>query len=319
MGIMAENTAKANKGVFAATVTSNRQIGRRFYRLGFDLKGAATEAFANYKAGQFVQMDLSGAALPAAEGIAEEFRDAASKKTILRRPFSFADFTVKPGKTSGEILYCVVGASTVRMTTLRSGDTVSIVGPLGNGFWVPEGKKLAILVSGGIGTGPLIHLAKVLTSNHSGIEPIAFAGAKTKEDLPFEGKLDRIAQDLGFSLGEYARYGIRSQVATDDGSVGFAGLVADCMAEWIKQNNPNPRETIIYSCGPTAMLARIAKTAAERNIDCQLSTEEMMACGIGVCQGCAVACKGANPNETIYKLCCKDGPVFEGKDLVFNA
>ncbi len=316
---MAENTVKASKGAFAATVTVNRQIGRRFYRLGLDLKGPAADVFANYKAGQFVQMDLSGTALPPVEAIPEEFRDAASKKIILRRPFSFADFTVKVGRISGEILYCVVGSSTVRMTTLRGGDTVSIVGPLGNGFWVPEGKKLAILVSGGIGTGPLLHLAKVLTSNHSGVEPIAFAGAKAKEDLPFEGKLDRIAQDLGFSLGEYARYGIRSQVATDDGSVGFAGLVTDCMAEWIKQNNPNPRETIIYSCGPTAMLQRIAKVAAEQNIDCQLSMEEMMACGIGVCQCCAVECKAANPNETIYKLCCKDGPVFEGKDLVFSS
>lgn len=315
---MTENTAKASKGVFAATVTSNRQIGQRFYRLGLDLKGSAADVFANYKAGQFVQIDLSATALPAAEAIAEEFRDAASKKIILRRPFSFADFSFKPGKASGEILYCVVGPSTVRMTTLRGGDTVSIVGPLGNGFTMPAGKKLAILVSGGIGTGPLLHLAKSLTNNHANVEAIAFAGAKSKEDLPFEGKLDRIAQDLGFSLGEYARYGIRSQVATNDGSVGFAGLVTDCMTEWIKQNNPNPKETIIYSCGPTPMLEKIAKVAAERNIDCQLSMEEMMACGIGVCQCCAVGCKGANLNETIYKLCCKDGPVFEGKDLVFS-
>ena len=98
---MAETTAKASKGVFAATVTSNRQIGRRFYRLGLDLKGPAAEVFANYKAGQFVQMDLSATALPATEAIAEEFRDAASKKIILRRPFSFADFTVKAGRGVG--------------------------------------------------------------------------------------------------------------------------------------------------------------------------------------------------------------------------
>jgi len=316
---MAENTTKASKGVFAATVTSNRQIGRRFYRLGLDLKGSAAEVFAGYKAGQFVQIDLSGTALPPQEAIAEELRDTSSRNIILRRPFSFADFTVKVGRISAEILYGVVGPSTVRMTTLRSGDTVSVIGPLGNGFWVPEGKKLAMLISGGIGTGPLLYLAKSLTNNYAGIEPIAFAGAKTKEDLPFEGKLDRIAQDLGFSVGEYARYGIRSQVATDDGSVGFAGLVTDCMAEWIRQNNPNPREMIIYSCGPLAMLERIAKVTTERNIDCQLSMEEMMACGIGVCQCCAVACKGANPNETIYKLCCKDGPVFDAKDLVINS
>ena len=135
--------------------------------------------------------------------------------------------------------------------------------------------------------------------------------------MPFEGKLDKIAQDLGFSVSEFAKYGIRSQVATDDGSAGFKGLVTDCMVEWIKQNNPNPHETIIYSCGPTPMLAQIAKVSAEKNIDCQLSMEEMMACGIGVCQCCAVGCKVPNSNETAYKLCCKDGPVFEGKNLVF--
>ena len=91
------------------------------------------------------------------------------------------------------------------------------------------------------------------------------------------------------------------------------------MTEWLKQNNPNTRDTIIYSCGPKAMMAKVAQIAREKNIDCQLSMEEMMACGIGVCQSCAITYKGAGTDEPAYKLCCKDGPVFDGKDLVFNA
>jgi dihydroorotate dehydrogenase electron transfer subunit len=159
----------------------------------------------------------------------------------------------------------------------------------------------------------------MLTSNHPNIEPIAFAGAKTKDELPFEGRLDKIAQELGFSLSEYARCGIQSQVATDDGSAGFGGLVTDCLAEWLKQNSSSSKDAIIYSCGPTPMMAKIAQIARERNIDCQLSMEEVMACGIGVCQSCAVACKLPNSNETVYKLCCKDGPVFDSKELVFSS
>jgi dihydroorotate dehydrogenase electron transfer subunit len=128
--------------------------------------------------------------------------------------------------------------------------------------------------------------------------------------------LDKISQELGFWLGEFARYSINSFVATDDGSAGFRGLVSTCLLDWLKQNNINPAETVIYACGPNAMLASVAKLAAEKSIDCFVSMEEMMACGIGLCQSCAVKCKADGAGEH-YKLCCKDGPVFNAKDVVF--
>jgi dihydroorotate dehydrogenase electron transfer subunit len=146
----------------------------------------------------------------------------------------------------------------------------------------------------------------------------AFAGAKTAKELPFERKLDEISQRLGFSLAEFAQYGIESLVATDDGSAEYHGLVTDCVIDWLDKANLRPGETVMYGCGPEAMLARLAEIAEQRSIECQVSMERLMACGIGLCQSCAVECKADQDQETVYKLCCKDGPVFDTKEVVFN-
>jgi len=316
---MTNNCTDAKRGVFPAAVKANKQIGQQFYRLKLEFSGAAAEAFANSKPGQFAQLDLSGTALPAAKNIPDELANTARRNILLRRPFSFVDITCEGDKTLVDILYCVVGPASLRMTTLSAGDSVSVIGPLGNGFWVPEGKKRVLLVAGGMGVGPLQHLAKVLTTDYPDIVVMAFAGARGAGDLPFEARLDEIAQQLGFSLPEFAKYGIESLVATDDGSAGWHGLVSDCLAEWLGQANFAGKDMIIYSCGPEAMLAKVADTARAKDIDCQVSMERMMACGIGVCQSCAVECKAGRPGKTIYKLCCKDGPVFDSREVVFRA
>ena len=85
--------------------------------------------------------------------------------------------------------------------------------------------------------------------------------------------------------------------------------------EWLEQSSTSSEEMIIYSCGPEAMLARVSEIAKDKNIDCQVSMERRMACGIGVCQSCAVECRVNGSNETIYKLCCEDGPVFDSKEV----
>jgi len=314
---MSEKYSATNRGVFSAAVCANKQIGQRFYRLGLEFSGAGAEAFANFKPGQFAELDVSSTALPPAEAIPEDLVDVSGRRILLRRPFSFCDVTAKDNKTFAEILYCVVGPATLRMTTLAAGDSVSIIGPLGNGFWVPEGKKTALLVAGGMGAGPLEYLAKVLTADYSDIEVIAFAGAKTVKELPFERRLDEISQQLGFLLPEFARYGIESLVATDDGSAGFAGLVTNCLSEWLGKSDLAGENVIIYGCGPEQMLGRMAEIAKQKKIDCQVSMERVMACGIGLCQSCAVECRVAESSETVYKLCCEDGPVFDAKDVIF--
>jgi len=322
--------SSSDKGQFLAAVRANRRIGPpapassdasrgggRFYRLGLEFSAAGAEAFAKCKPGQFAEFDLSGTALPPAEKIPEDLADAAQRNVLLRRPFSFTDVNAKKDKTLAEVLYCVVGPASLRMTTLSAGDSVSVIGPLGNGFWVPEGKKRAILVAGGMGAPPLQHLAKVLTANFPDIEVIAFAGAKMAKDLPFERQLDGISQQLGFTLPEFAKYGVNSQVATEDGSAGFAGMVTDCFKQWLDKSNLARDSAIIYACGPELMLVQVAEIAKEKNINCQISMERRMACGIGICQSCAVQCRVEGSQETVYKLCCEDGPVFDSKEVVF--
>ena len=279
------------------------------------LDGAAAKAFSATRAGQFVEVDLSSASLPDAKDIPEDLVDAAKKDVLLRRPFSFCDVQANGDKCRLEILYCVLGPGTLRMMTLAKGDSLSLIGPLGNGFWVPDGKKLAILVAGGMGAPPLQHLAKVLREEQSGMEVIAFAGARTKEDLPFE-KIDvGLSAEAALSLAEFAKYDVKSIVATDDGSAGFAGFVTEALSKWIDENGAGD-EAVIYACGPEPMMAGTAKVASEHNIDCQVSMEKMMACGIGLCQSCAVACKADGEME--YKLCCKDGPIFDSKEILWN-
>ncbi len=307
-----------NRGNFNATVTGNRKIGSRFYKLYLQFDGAGAAAFAKTKPGQFAELDLSRTAVPAEQKVPENLTDAVQREIILRRPFSFSDVTSKDGKTIIEILYCMVGPASIRLTTIKEGDSISIIGPLGNGFSIPQNKKTVLLVSGGMGAPPLLHLGKVLGKEHPMIHSIAFVGAKTKDELPFEGRIDEVSSEIGFPIHAFAQYGVESVIATDDGSLGFNGPVTKTLTEWLDKNPQKAQEAAIFSCGPEAMLVEVARIAKEKNIDCQVSLERRMACGIGVCQSCAVECRAAGSNETVYKLCCKDGPVFDAKEVVFS-
>jgi dihydroorotate dehydrogenase electron transfer subunit len=311
-------TSAAAKGDFTAVVTANRHIGGCFYRLSLQFFHQGAQAFAHTVPGQFAELDLSGTALPSVEKLDERQADAIGRGIILRRPFSFCEVTASPDKTMVEILYCAVGPASLRMTTLRPADKISVIGPLGRGFSVPQGKTTAILIIGGMGAPPIQHLAAVLSQKHSDIYPLVFAGAKTKTSLPFEGRVDEVSKEIGFPIPAFAKFGVESVIATDDGTAGFAGPVTACVREWMNQNEVAAEKTVIYACGPETMLAEVARLAEAKKIDCQVSMERRMACGIGVCQSCAVECKVPSSNETIYKLCCKDGPVFDAKEIIFK-
>ena len=171
-----KNCSTANRGIFPATVCENKQISRRFYQLSLETSAAA---FPDSKAGQFLELDLSSAALPPTKAIPAELADACQRKILLRRPFSFFNVAADGERTTLDILYCALGAGTLRMTTLSKGDSISVIGPLGNGFCVPEGKQTALLVAGGMGAPPLLYLAETLLRDYPDIRIIAFSGAKT--------------------------------------------------------------------------------------------------------------------------------------------
>ena len=303
MGI---NTSK--KQILIATVVDNISISSHFYRLKLNFQGDSCKAISGIYPGQFVEIDISNLSLPPRQDIPENLADSAARQIILRRPFSFCDVKINgPADLTADILYCVLGPGTLRMTTLSNGDKISLIGPLGVGFSVPDDKTQAVLIAGGMGVAPLLHLAGYLNDKYSEINIKAFIGAKSVNDFPmtFNGK----------QLQDFSQLGIETHIATDDGSCGFSGFVTDCAAEWLKNSHPAGAETIIYSCGPEPMLGSVANHAAEHNIYCQMSLERMMACGIGLCQSCAVA---VNTAEVKYKLCCKDGPVFDSKEVVFE-
>jgi dihydroorotate dehydrogenase electron transfer subunit len=308
-----------HKGVFTATVLSNRRIGECFYRMDLEFTGAGGRAFAKFQPGQFLQVDVSQMGLPPEEQIPLYLRDACRRSVLLRRPFSFAEVSPGPDRTLAELLYCAVGPASIRMTTVVDGASLNVVGPLGNGFFVPQDKRTALLVVGGMGAPPIRCLAKVLRAEHPDIKTVAFVGAKSITSLPFEGSFEEISPEVDFSIPAFTRFRIPSAVATDDGSAGYHGFITDRLAQWLdEQHDGTPAATIIYACGPEAMLAAVARLAGERGIDCQVSMERRMACGIGVCQSCAVECRAEGSRETVYKLCCQDGPVFDARTVVFS-
>ena len=313
---MANSASPTIKCLFTGTVISNSPLGPTFYRITFQLDPAGAKAFAAASPGQFAEIDISRCSLPSEGELPLDLNFCADRQIILRRPFSFSDIRVSaPDDVQIDILYCVLGPATTRMTTLRNGDQVTIIGPLGKGFTTPVGKKTALLIAGGMGAPPMQHLGSFLSQTRPEIQLAAFAGARSKDDLPFTLTSDN---DGSVSLAEFAKCDVHSHIATDDGSIGLHGFVTDCAQAWIRDNAPNPDETIIYTCGPEPMLASVARLADHYNIDCQVSMERMMACGIGLCQSCAVEAKVDGQNETVYKLCCKDGPVFDSKQVIFE-
>lgn len=316
---MGNGVAAKHKGVFTAEVLSNQQIRECYYRLNLKLDPIGSRFFESAVPGQFLEIDLSSLSLPPEMHIPDTLRDAAKRQVLLRRPFSFSDVVVTPTPDGPcvklEILYCVLGPATLRMMTLTSGDVLSLIGPLGNGFSIPKTIKRAILVAGGMGAPPLLHLGGYLRRHFASVETLCFAGARSCEDLPFTLKIGNLT---GLVLEEFDVLGVASQVATDDGSAGFKGFVTDCARHWLERNPVCADETIVYACGPEPMLAGAARLAKDFGLACQVSMERMMACGIGLCQSCAIEVQHEQADETEYKLCCKDGPVFDSKKIIFQ-
>lgn len=306
------------KVIFTASISGNKAVNNDFFRLRLELDSLATEVFKKVRPGQFAELDLSTLGLPQVGQIPDALSERAVRQIILRRPFSFANVKYAGEKVTVEILYCVLGPATLRMKTLKPVDRINLIGPLGNGFDILTEKRLAILVAGGMGAPPLEHLAKEIKNRSPDTEVIVFAGARTISQMPcFDIKLENISHEPGFVLDEFAQYNAKSLVSTDDGSAGFKGFVTDMLENWLESKRPAVGQTVIYACGPEAMMARTAAISAGYKIPCQVSLERMMACGTGLCQGCAVKCIDKQTGETCYKLCCRDGPVFWADEVVW--
>lgn len=201
---------------------------------------------------------------------------------LLSRPISICEIDKNEGTL--RLVFQIVGKGTKLFSELQPNDQVRLLGPCGNGYTLGEGK--AILVGGGIGVPPLLETCKQLKG-----EKIVVLGFRSGS----------------FLVEEFEKLGAKVYVATDDGSVGFKGNVVDLLKA------ENITGDMIYSCGPKIMLKFLSMYADEKNIPCQVSMEERMACGIGACVGCVVQIKDGD--GWTYKKVCKDGPVFDSKEV----
>jgi len=231
----------------------------------------------------------SGAKLP--EMIPGQFvqvRVDDSQKTFLRRPFSI--YYVDKKANELWLLIQIIGEGTRRLSNCVPGDTLSVILPLGNGFSAPPSSKVKpLLVGGGIGVAPLLFLGETLIS--IGFKPDFLLGARTKEYI--------------VQHEEFAKIGA-VYVTTEDGSMGEKGFVTH---HSILQDRKWGR---IYACGPHPMLVAVAKYAKASGIDCEVSLENMMACGIGACLCCVE--KTVNGNVCV----CTEGPVFNINQLTWQ-
>ena len=207
-----------------------------------------------------------------------------SPSTYLRRPISIHDVDFKQNELT--LLVQQVGEGTRHLAAANEGDNVNMVLPLGNGFTLPEKGEKVALVGGGIGIAPLYYFAKVL--NEKGIRPFLLLGGKSESDL--------------LRLADYQQLG-ETFVTTEDGSLGEKGFVTQ-HSVWQKQSFDK-----IYVCGPKPMMKAVAKLAAEKGVWCEVSLENLMACGLGACLCCV--------EDTVdgHVCVCKEGPVFNTRRL----
>ncbi len=203
---------------------------------------------------------------------------------LLPRPISICEINRNSGML--RLVYRVVGKGTEEFSRLVPGDSVDIMGPLGNGF--PLKEKKALLIGGGIGIPPMLELAK---------------------QLPGEKAIVAGYRDETFLMDDLSQYG-KVYAATEDGSAGTKGTVLDAVREQKLQAD------IIYACGPTPMLRALKEYAKEHQIECWISMEEKMACGIGACLACVCQSAEVDEHSNVHnKRICKDGPVFLAQEV----
>ena len=248
-----------------AVVVSQEQLASDVYSLILQSQGMAQEA----KAGQFVSI----------------YSNYGSR--LLPRPISICE--VDKEADTLRLVYRVVGAGTDEFSKLQAGDTVDVIGTLGNGF--PLLDKKAFLIGGGIGIPPMLQLAK---------------------ELQCEKQIVVGYRDELFLVEDLEKHG-KVYIASEDGKHGTKGNVIDA----IRENGLDAE--VIYACGPMPMLKALKQYAKENNIECYVSLEERMACGIGACLACV--CNSTEVDHHTYvknKRICKDGPVFLAEEVDFQ-
>jgi len=212
---------------------------------------------------------------------------------VLRRPFS----VFKSDGSAISLLYKPVGKGTQAMTAIVAGEEVSLIGPLGNGFPLDHGERIPVLIAGGYGVAPLCLLASRLEG-----KGIVFIGAETASDA--------------LCIDDFSALGWKVRIGTEDGSLGDKGLVTDVLDAWL-QDRPEEAAPEFFACGPEGMLKEVAERAIDGGWKGWISLDKHMGCGVGVCLTCVQKIRNADGSEAWARV-CRDGPVFEARDIVWD-
>lgn len=209
----------------------------------------------------------------------------------LRRPISICE--TRPSEGTVRIIFEVRGEGTAKLAEMKVHDTVDLLGPLGNGFSIPSPGSKLIVIGGGIGVPPLLEIARRFRGETTAIIGFRNADAMILKD-------------------DFERLGCDTRLATDNGSAGHHGFVTDLLKQRLSEDGA----ALICACGPMPMLRGVVKLAQDYGIPSQVSLEERMGCGVGACLVCA--CKTVKDGREVFTHVCKDGPVFDGEDVVFE-
>lgn len=225
----------------------------------------------------------------AADAAPGQFANIAVEGFTLRRPISICGVDKERGTL--RFVFEVRGKGTAQMAVLSEGDSLDVLGPLGSGFTIPDGK--VIVIGGGIGVPPLLEISRI-----KGQDCTAIIGFRDKSKI--------ILTD------DFKANGSGVILCTDDGSAGREGLVTFPLAEELEKGG----YSAVLACGPMPMLKTTAKMCEVYDVPCQVSMEQRMGCGVGACVVCS--CKVKKNGQDYYLRVCKDGPVFNAKEVQFD-
>jgi dihydroorotate dehydrogenase electron transfer subunit len=238
-------------------------------------------------------LELPVIAAAARPGQFIHLRIASLPDAVLRRPFSI--YRVEGGTLS--ILYKAVGRGTEAMQPLASGEILSVLGPLGNGFPLPlPAGRTPVLVAGGYGVAPLYFLARKLQT-----KGVLFVGGAKAADVLLEDEFRALGWDV--------------EIATEDGSRGVKGLVTVPLDAWIKTGRTESALEC-FACGPNGLMKALGHRAVEGGFKAWLSLDRHMGCGVGACLACVQKVR-IDGEDTLVRV-CKEGPVFEARDVIWE-
>ena len=222
-----------------------------------------------------------------------EIRVSDQVEPFLRRPISIYNLDRKNGVL--EFIFQVKGKGTQILANKEVGSQIDIIGPLGYGTFKYENYNNIAIIGGGIGVFPLYELSKETKSDNRNVN--IYLGFRNNDFVVLENEFKSVSDKL--------------IITTDDGTYGKEGFAIN----FLKEDLEKDKIDCIYACGPLPMLKAVRELAIEKDIPCQISLEERMGCGLGVCLGCAVKTAKSTKENPEYWHVCKGGPIFQAKDV----